>query len=64
MAKDASMFSLSEAMQKNIYVVGEYSLSIVGYGDIPYRHGNIFNVYHVLILSENLLSVIPTYLDW
>ena len=64
MAKDASLLSyLDKFFERNIYVVDDFVLDIVGHGDIPYRHGKIFNVYHVPNLSENLLLVSQTNRD-
>lgn len=56
MVKDASLLSsLDTAVKKKIYVVGDFSLDIVGHGDIPCRRGHIADVYHVPSLS--VLSV-------
>jgi hypothetical protein len=56
MAKDASLFtSLDKVVEWKIYVVDEFSLDIVGHGDVPCRHGKIVDVYHVPNLSTNLL---------
>ena len=58
MAKDASLFSsLEMATKKKIFVVDDFSLDIVGRGDIPCRHGWIVDIYYVPSLSANLLSV-------
>jgi hypothetical protein len=40
-----------------IYVVDDFTLDIVGHGDVPCRHGKIVDIYHVPNLSENLLLV-------
>jgi hypothetical protein len=47
---------LDKVVEKKIYVVDDFSLNIVGCGDVPYRHGNSFHIYHVSNLSANLLS--------
>ena len=53
MPKDASLFSSFDVSTKmNIYVVDDCSLDIVGHSDIPCRHCQIFNVYHVPSLSK------------
>jgi hypothetical protein len=58
MDKVASLFtSLDKATYKNIYVANAFSLKIVGFGDVPCRHGNIVDVYDVSKLSANLLLV-------
>jgi hypothetical protein len=55
MDKDASLFtSLNEAKERKIYVVDDFSLNIVGQGDVSCRHGRIVNVYHVPNLSANM----------
>jgi hypothetical protein len=50
-------------LKRKIYVVDDFVLDIVGHGDIPYRHGKIFDVYHVPNLSANLLLVSQTNRD-
>ena len=58
MDKYASLFSsLSQSIEHNIYVDDDYSLIIVGRGDVECRHGWISNVYHVPSLSMNLFLV-------
>jgi hypothetical protein len=58
MDKDASLFtSLDEVVERKIYVVDDFSLDIVGQGDVSCRHGRIVDVYHVPNLSANLLLV-------
>ena len=58
MEKDVSSFSsLSGALEKNIYAPDDYTLIIVGTGDVECQHGQISNVYHVPSLSTNLFSV-------
>ena len=58
MAKDASLlYSLSGGQEKKVYVVDDYSLEIVGCGDVQCRRGRITDVFHVPSLSENLMSV-------
>jgi hypothetical protein len=58
MAKDASLLtSLDEAKEREIYVVDDFTLDIVGQGDVTCRLGIIFDVYHVSNLSANLLSI-------
>jgi hypothetical protein len=48
MDKDASLFTwLDEAKERKIYVVGDFSLDVVGHGDVSCRHENIVNEYHV-----------------
>jgi hypothetical protein len=56
--KDVFLFtSLDEAMERKIYVVDNFSLEIVGWGDVFSRHGRIVNIYHVLNLISNLLLI-------
>jgi hypothetical protein len=56
MDKDASLFtSLDKCVEINIYIVDEFSLDIIGRGDVHFRHGNIVDVYHVSNINENLL---------
>ena len=58
MVKHASLFySLDVASKKKIYVVDDFSLDIVGRGDIPCQWGWIVVVYHVPNLNVNFLSV-------
>lgn len=58
MEKDASLFSsLHIAIEKKIYVADDFSLYIIGHGDIPCQHGQIINMYHVPNLNANLLLV-------
>jgi len=39
MAKDASLFTwLDEAKVRKIYLVDDFSLDVVGHGDVTYRH--------------------------
>ena len=33
----------------------DFAVDIDGHGDVPCRHGRIFNVYHVPNISENRL---------
>jgi hypothetical protein len=64
MAKDASLFTwVDQAKERKIYVVDDFSLDLVGHGDVTYQHGKIFYVYHVPNLSATLFSIaqlIPT----
>jgi hypothetical protein len=58
MAKDATLFTrLNKAKESKIYVVDDFSLDVVGQGDVACRHGKIVDVYHVPNLSANLLFV-------
>ena len=58
MAKDSSLFtSLDEAKERKIYVVDDFSLDIIGQGDVSCRHGRIFNVYYVLNPNANIFSI-------
>lgn len=58
MMKDASLFSsLDMDIEKNIYVVDDFTLDITGNSEIPCRHGQIVDMYHVPGLTVNLLSV-------
>jgi hypothetical protein len=58
MDKDASLFMrLNKAKESKIYVVDDFSLDVVGQGDVSCRHGKIVDVYHVPNLSANLLFV-------
>jgi hypothetical protein len=57
MAKDASLFtSLDKVVEWKIYVADDFSLDIVGHGDVPCRHGKIVNVYHVILCKLSLKS--------
>jgi len=49
--------SLDKDVERNIYVADDFARDIVGHGDVPYRHRNIVDIYHVPNLSANLLSV-------
>ena len=49
--------SLSGAPEEKIYVVYYYTLYVTGNGGVECHHGRISDVYNVLSLSENLLSV-------
>jgi hypothetical protein len=52
MAKDDSLFMLLyKVLERKICVVDEFSLDIVDYNDVPYKHGRIFDIYHVLNLN-------------
>jgi hypothetical protein len=44
-------------MPTKIYVAGDFSLHVVGQGDVPCRHGNIFDFFHVPNINENLLLI-------
>ena len=58
MDKDASLFmSLIEVKERNIYVVDDFFLDIVGQGDVTYQHGRDFDAYHVPNLNANLFSI-------
>jgi hypothetical protein len=58
MSMDDSMFTLlNKSEERNIYVSNEFSLNIVAQGEVSYRHGKHFNVYHVQNLNVNLLYV-------
>jgi len=58
MDKDASFFTwLVEAEERKIYVADDFSLDVVGQGDVTYRHGNIVNIYHVPNISANMLYI-------
>jgi hypothetical protein len=58
MAKDASPFSsLDKVVNRKNYVDDDFSLDIIGHGDVPCRHGWIVGVYHVPNISANILSV-------
>ena len=56
--KDASnLSSLSGSHEEKIYVVDNYSLTIIGNGDVKSQHGRISDVYHVSIMSEIFMSI-------
>jgi catalase len=56
MVKDASLFtSMNDTEERKICVDDDFSLDIVGQGDVTYRHGKFFYVYHVTNPSPNLL---------
>jgi len=58
MDKDASLFtSLDDFVERNIYIVDDFSIDIVGKGDVSCRHGRIVDVYQVPNLNVNLLLV-------
>ena len=57
MAKYSSLFSSDFELEKNIYVVDDFGLDIVGHGDVTCQQGHIINIFHVSYLSSNLLSV-------
>jgi hypothetical protein len=57
MVKDATLFTRLNKFESIIYVVDDFSLVVVGQGDIACRRGKIVNVYHVANLSANLLSI-------
>jgi len=42
---------------KKRFVVDDYALTVASYGDIECGNGVISNVYHVPILSANLLLI-------
>jgi hypothetical protein len=46
-----------EDKEKKIYVLDDFSLDVVGQGDVTSPYGNIVNVFHVPNLSTNLLCV-------
>ena len=59
MENNVSLFSsLSGAPKKNIYVADDYSLTVIGRGNVEFKHGHISNVYHVPRLCANLLLVV------
>ena len=58
MENNASLLSsLDMDTKKKIYVADDFSLKIIGHGDIPYQHGQIINLYHVKSLIANLFSI-------
>jgi hypothetical protein len=58
MATDSSLLMwLDEAKERKIYVVDDFSLDVVGHGDVSRRHGKIFDIYHVPNISANSLYV-------
>jgi hypothetical protein len=58
MTKDASLSTwFDEDKEKKIYVLDDFSLDVVGQGDVTSPYGNIVNVFHVPNLSTNLLCV-------
>jgi len=59
MSKDVSFFMwFDEAKERKIYVVDDFSLDVVGHGDVTYWRGKIVDVYHVKNISANLLSIV------
>jgi hypothetical protein len=57
MAKDASLFTwLDEAKERKIYVVDDFSLDVVGQGDVTCRHGKI--VRHLSCAKPQCQSVV------
>jgi len=59
MDKEATLFCmrLNKFEERKIYVADDFSLDFVGQGDVAYRHGKIFDVYHMPNLSANMLFV-------
>jgi hypothetical protein len=58
MEKDATLFTrLNKAEESRIYVVDDFSLDVVGQGDVACRHGKIVEVYNLPNISVNLLFV-------
>jgi hypothetical protein len=58
MDKYSSLFTwLDEAKERKIYVDDDFSLDVVGEGDVACRNGKIVNIYHVSNLNANLLCV-------
>lgn len=58
MDKDVSLLSLLDSTtKKKIYVVGDFGIDIVGYGDVTCWRGWIADVFHVPCLNKNLLLV-------
>ena len=58
MVKDDSPFSsLNGDIEEEIYVVDDYTLTIIGNGYVECQHGHIFDVYHVRSMITTLLSV-------
>jgi hypothetical protein len=49
--------SLNEVEERKIYVIDDFSLNIFGHGDVSYRHGRIYDIYHVPNISFNMLYV-------
>jgi hypothetical protein len=58
MDKDASLFnSLDKFVERKIHVIDDFSLDIIGHGNVPCQHGRIVDIYYVSHLSVNLLSL-------
>jgi hypothetical protein len=58
MDKHAFLFtSLNKVEERKIYVIDDFSLNISGHGDVFYRHGRIYDIYHVPNISFNMLYV-------
>ena len=58
MENDTYFFSsLSGAYEDNIYATNDYIITIASNNYFEFHHGHISDVYHIPILSANLLSV-------
>ena len=58
MSKDLSLFSsLDFGLEKNIFLVDDFALDIVGHGDVQCWRGQAIDMFHVPSLIENILSV-------
>ena len=53
--------SLNKAIEKKIFVDGDYALIVSNCGKIQCQNDVIIDVYHVPGFSENLLLVTPSY---
>jgi hypothetical protein len=57
MEKDSTFFTrFNEAGESRIYVAGDFSLNVVGQGDVDFQHGNFFDIYHLPKLSAIFFS--------
>jgi hypothetical protein len=58
MEKYATLFMrLDKDEEISIYVADDFYLDVAGQGDVSFRHGKIYDVYHVPNLSADLLFV-------
>ncbi len=49
--------SLNKVVEKNIYLVIEFSPDITAHGDVSFQNGKIMNVYLIPSLSANLFPI-------
>jgi hypothetical protein len=57
MDKNASLFTRLNKFESKIYFANDFSLDVVGQGDVSCQHEKIVDIYHVPNLNANLLFV-------